>query len=76
MIITLMCILKLYEIRQAINLRFSPNKVHMYSMVYHTTAELKIMVYHSSFSDPFWYMTDQIQFGRTYFTVHFQWGSH
>ena len=21
---------------------------------------------HRSFSDPFWYMTDQIQFGRTY----------
>ena len=38
--------------------------------------ELIIMVCHRSFSDPFWYMTDQIQFGRTYFTVHFQWGSH
>ena len=25
---------------------------------------------HRSFSDPFWYMTDQIQFGRTYFTVN------
>ena len=34
--------------------------------------ELKIVVCHRSFSDPFWYMTDQIQFGRTCFTVHFQ----
>ena len=38
--------------------------------------ELKIMVCHRSFSDSFWYMTEQIQFGRTYFTVHFQWGNH
>ena len=36
--------------------------------------ELKIMVTcHRSFSNQLWYMTDQIQFGRTYFTVHFQW---
>ena len=35
--------------------------------------EFKIMVCHRSFSG---HMTDQIQFGRPYFTVHFQWGSH
>ena len=34
--------------------------------------ELKIMVCHRSFCNPFWYMTDQIQFGRPYFTVYFQ----
>ena len=37
---------------------------------------LKIMVCHRLFSNPFWYMADQIQFGRTNFIVHFQWGSH
>ena len=31
-----------------------------------THAELKIVICHRSFSDPFWYMTDQIKFGRTY----------
>ena len=38
--------------------------------------ELKIIAFHRSFSDPFWYITNQIQFGRKYFIVHFQWGSH
>ena len=28
------------------------------------------MVCYRSFSDPFWYMADQIQFGRTYFTIY------
>ena len=37
--------------------------------------ELKIMLTcHRSFSDPFWYMTDQIQFGRTYFYCTFPMG--
>ena len=48
--------------------------IHILS--YGPRSELKITVCHRSFSDPFWHMTDQMQFGRTHFTIHFQWGSH
>ena len=40
---------------------------------YMALAKLKIMACYRSFYDPFWYMTNQIQFGRTYLTVDFQW---
>ena len=41
-------------------------------LVQYPDSELKIVVCHRLFSDAFWYMTDQIQFGRAYCTVRFQ----